>query len=438
MSKDKSHKVTSEKELLDYLEGKVTGSEANRIERQLLNSSFEEDAFEGLSGHIPMEIKEDLALLKQRIESKKNYKKPGFLSIAATIAFLITAFGSVWFVMENAFPNSELTLKLEEDSVNQESQLADHVEGDLKDVPDESEPADIGQEDAAEIASDIGQISEDITAEPDVATEETGDPEEGAGSGQLALNEQEPEQALTQASSRSEEAEPEELAQQEIASDNLDTSEASRARESAAAPVQVQSAFSEQEEAKTVSGTVYYQEDGEPLPGVTVSLGDQRAVTGLRGTFELSGANANAGDQLGFSSAGIISKTVTLEGFENVNTVVSPAPAGNQKAVILGYSSNNIKSPEPANGRTAFVDYVNSTLQYPEAARDQQIEGVVLLKVTISSDGAINNVEIKKSLSYGCDQEAIRLIREGPQWTPSLYNGEPVEGSVRVRIIFDL
>ncbi|XOV92074.1 MAG: hypothetical protein ACFHWX_17930 [Bacteroidota bacterium] len=52
MSSDKSHSAITEKEILDYLEGKIKGVRANQIERHLLNSSFEEEAFEGLSGSL--------------------------------------------------------------------------------------------------------------------------------------------------------------------------------------------------------------------------------------------------------------------------------------------------------------------------------------------------------------------------------------------------
>jgi TonB family protein len=106
--------------------------------------------------------------------------------------------------------------------------------------------------------------------------------------------------------------------------------------------------------------------------------------------------------------------------------------------MILTYGNNSIVSPRPANGTASYIEYINTSLEYPETARNAQIEGVVLVKLTISSGGAINNIEIKKSLSNDCDQEAVRLIEEGPQWSPATFNGDPIEGSVRIRFIFKL
>ncbi|MEQ8880007.1 MAG: TonB family protein, partial [Cyclobacteriaceae bacterium] len=163
--------------------------------------------------------------------------------------------------------------------------------------------------------------------------------------------------------------------------------------------------------------------------------GGNRTVSGLNGQFELTGVGV--GSTLSFSGQGLVSRDVVVENAEPINTVLSPA-ATSEKVAIIGYDNVVNKSPEPANGRNAFRQYVNNSLQYPEAARSQQIEGVVVLKVTVSSDGSVNNIEVKKSLSASCDQEAVRLIEEGPQWTPATYNGDPVEGSVRVRIIFDM
>jgi Gram-negative bacterial TonB protein C-terminal len=45
---------------------------------------------------------------------------------------------------------------------------------------------------------------------------------------------------------------------------------------------------------------------------------------------------------------------------------------------------------------------------------------------------------VLQSLGYGCDQEAMRLVREGPAWLPGTANGTPVNSSVQVNVPFKL
>jgi hypothetical protein len=41
-----------------------------------------------------------------------------------------------------------------------------------------------------------------------------------------------------------------------------------------------------------------------------------------------------------------------------------------------------------------------------------------------------------KSLGYGCDKEAIRLLKEGPVWTPGSEDGQPAEMETEVKVKF--
>ena len=67
-----------------------------------------------------------------------------------------------------------------------------------------------------------------------------------------------------------------------------------------------------------------------------------------------------------------------------------------------------------------------------------QIEGTVVLQLTISSFGSIEDTLVKKSLGYGCDEEATRLVKEGPKWNPAKADGNSVESKVRVKVKFKM
>tara|TARA_Y100001972_G_C7665185_1_gene336129 strand:- start:4871 stop:6187 length:1317 start_codon:yes stop_codon:yes gene_type:complete len=438
MSKDKKpSKSISEQELLDYLEGKIKGVEANRIERQILSSSFEEEAFEGLSKHSVPEIKEDLLALREKLSQKQIYHKPDYMSIAATVAFLIAAFGSIWFVVYNALPSDQISMKSDQETVKDEMILeADSL---ANEETSEATIEPMLADNQLPEAEELEEFEEEVVAETvvsdldiEVDDEDLDDEDASAGDGQLAFNEQQDESFEPEPVAPDEAVTEEEITDQiTSAPTEVPTRELAKKSVAATAPARSVTAA----EVRSVKGAVYYREDGEPLAGVQVSSGGNRTVSGLNGQFELTGVGV--GSTLSFSGQGLISRDVVIENAEPINTVLSPA-ATSEKVAIIGYDNVVNKSPEPANGRNAFRQYVNTSLQYPEAARSQQIEGVVVLKVTVSSDGSVNNIEVKKSLSASCDEEAVRLIEEGPQWTPATYNGDPVEGSVRVRIIFAL
>jgi len=73
-------------------------------------------------------------------------------------------------------------------------------------------------------------------------------------------------------------------------------------------------------------------------------------------------------------------------------------------------------NPYPTIGWDNYKKYLEENLQYPQEAIKNGISGTVKLSFVVKPDGAFENLRIKKSLGFGCDEEAIRLIKEGPEW----------------------
>ncbi|MEQ6167960.1 energy transducer TonB [Ekhidna sp. MALMAid0563] len=94
--------------------------------------------------------------------------------------------------------------------------------------------------------------------------------------------------------------------------------------------------------------------------------------------------------------------------------------------------------PKPMIGDSLYQQYLKQELIYPDAAQENEIEGEVILKLTISASGEIIDIKIEKSLGYGCDEEAIRLIEEGPGWVPGNKDGSTVESTITVHVNFRL
>jgi TonB family protein len=77
-------------------------------------------------------------------------------------------------------------------------------------------------------------------------------------------------------------------------------------------------------------------------------------------------------------------------------------------------------------GPRKMYEYLNQNLKYPEADRDRRIQGTVALTFVVETDGSIKNIQVARSLSPGCDAEAVRVASMMPKWTPGKHKGEVV------------
>jgi TonB family protein len=118
-------------------------------------------------------------------------------------------------------------------------------------------------------------------------------------------------------------------------------------------------------------------------------------------------------------------------------------PANDTVSVILGKDGNQVFDlveiqPSPAGGMEGWIKYVVESLQYPEEAKKQGIEGTVAIAFVINSDGTISDIEILRAIGGGCEEEALRVIQNAPKWTPGQQGGKPVNCRMRLPIRFKL
>ena len=70
-----------------------------------------------------------------------------------------------------------------------------------------------------------------------------------------------------------------------------------------------------------------------------------------------------------------------------------------------------LKYPEYPGGKTLLNQYIQDNLVYPADALKHNIEGNVLLSAEINDNGEIHEIRVDKGLGYGCDEEAVRLLK---------------------------
>jgi len=93
---------------------------------------------------------------------------------------------------------------------------------------------------------------------------------------------------------------------------------------------------------------------------------------------------------------------------------------------------------EPKGGMTAFYGHIAQNLNYPKQARKEKIEGRVMLKFIVDSDGSIKDVQVLQGIGGGCDEEAVRVVSSSPKWKPGTLRGVPVPQEIRLPIQFRL
>ena len=94
--------------------------------------------------------------------------------------------------------------------------------------------------------------------------------------------------------------------------------------------------------------------------------------------------------------------------------------------------------PEFPGGTEALLKFVANNVKYPEKAKDEEISGRVFISFVIEKDGSVSNVELKRGIGGGCDDEAVRVVKAMPKWKPGIKDGKPVRVSYMMPINFKL
>lgn len=98
---------------------------------------------------------------------------------------------------------------------------------------------------------------------------------------------------------------------------------------------------------------------------------------------------------------------------------------------------------EPAEflgGMTALRDYLMKNVKYPAIAKDAGIQGKCYLRFVVNTDGSVSDVKVLRGVSDcpECDQEALRVVKNMPNWIPGKINGKVVKMYYNLPISFKL
>ena len=96
--------------------------------------------------------------------------------------------------------------------------------------------------------------------------------------------------------------------------------------------------------------------------------------------------------------------------------------------------------PSFPGGIEQFYKFLNKQLVYPPMSKENNIQGRVTVNFVVERDGSLTDIKVLRGVAGGEDlsQEAIRVLKKSPKWTPGIQNGRPVRVSYSVPVVFAL
>jgi periplasmic protein TonB len=89
-------------------------------------------------------------------------------------------------------------------------------------------------------------------------------------------------------------------------------------------------------------------------------------------------------------------------------------------------------------GMQAMSEFLSKNLKYPQAAMRSGVSGKVFLSFGIDKNGNIYDVTVTKGIGFNCDEEAVRVVKAMPNWSPGKQSGRAVKSRFNLPIVFML
>jgi TonB family protein len=96
------------------------------------------------------------------------------------------------------------------------------------------------------------------------------------------------------------------------------------------------------------------------------------------------------------------------------------------------------KQPEYNGGNDARIKFLAENIKYPEVAKKSGLQGTVFVTFIVQADGAVTDVKVLRGIGGGCDEEAVRVVKMMPKWTPGQEKGKDVAVKFNLPIKFAL
>jgi TonB family protein len=432
----KNKKLISTEELKKYASGKLLDKDANRVERSLLDQPLYADAVEGFevieqdkidTNSVNIDLKNRL---RERVQADKITHRPTKIipiwqpiSIAASVLLLI---GLGFYLFNKNIDNQSVSInnpKSEKAKIASTQPLADSSFVDSREQSILSKSKKIDANNKEGDLKPITEIEANIISEKKTEIEKE----------DLALNETPPPPPSAAPIEKPKQSE---VRSREIVADK----EIAKEESAEATPPPSEASNAGKLGGSTITGTVV-DADKEPMQGVAIYLKGttKSARTDEKGRFYIDGLRKGNALVLNFNdlpTQEFIVNNPTIGQIiysENPNSKFEPKIT--KKADP--FNSNDFIDAKPEFGWAMYQDYLKENTKFPQQAIEKGIKGRVNVRFKINEEGQLSDFKITKSLGFGCDEEAIRVISAGPKWFPAFRYGKKTVSTATVTIKFE-
>ena len=156
----------------------------------------------------------------------------------------------------------------------------------------------------------------------------------------------------------------------------------------------------------------------------SVAVGTGGSVT--PGAATAKGAPTTPGASTTPSSAGAVAKARTAHGRASITI---PKVYGSPET-----------GPQFPGGQNALDKYITNNFNYPQQAIDDDRTGIIHVSFIIDEEGNVTKAKLLDAANVGdgLDQEALRVVKAMPSWTPGKVNGKKVKTRMGLPISFQV
>jgi protein TonB len=127
-----------------------------------------------------------------------------------------------------------------------------------------------------------------------------------------------------------------------------------------------------------------------------------------------------------------VKNTEVVEAASQVKEEVQESEAEPEPFVVVE------EMPMFPGGERALQQYIADHTEYPEVAKENNIQGKVIVRFCVTSKGGVDLVSIFKGVDPALDAEAIRVVKTLPSFKPGKQGGKPVPVWFSVPINFQV
>jgi TonB family protein len=449
----------SEEQMMRYQKGRMSPAEMREVELHLLNCEMCSDAMEGFelisSEEFTSDMKDIKSMLQESLGVEKPQRKHFYLHFAAAASVLLLIVSSIVFFISRGLDvelENKISLSVPEQQEETESLLIN--EDSLISKAEENSQSLAVNYSSEKQAASLKKSDNVVVSKPQTGAEpikqKKAIKEEDTIVMKRNFSEEDsdvPHAALAvQSPNKNDNAQEITMEKSSLPSRNV----GQFADKASSAPV---ATYNKKEEISTtpsygekiVRGKITSAEDGGPLPGVNVYIkgSNKGVISDIDGGFQLSIPNNSS---LVFSFIGMETKEIEVGTRSVLDIQLNSDVKALSEVVVTNvgsrYDGTNeaaaITEPKPQGGYSKYNKYLKENSIYPKEAIDNNIEGKVSLEFYVNPDGSIDSITVTKGLGFGLDEEAARLVKEGPSWQPGKRNETAFRQKVTLKIPFKL